>query len=301
MKRKVSANNARRAASRFSTKTAEDVLLRETLERFRNLLGRCGYDPDDFLKPQAAEVEPREILQAAHALRFSKVKGGGPNDVVPAARILQIWHLDPRFLADDGDPLPLPLRGEISLATLVAEVGCSVEPRTVLTTMLEARLVESCQGLSRPLGRAVIGIGEERVKAVMYSLRDMIRALDHNLAAVETQPCVFQRFVLDTNLPVSRREEYGKFFETQAMAFLESIEEWLMTAEMQARGREPLEGVNVHVFFCPRTRGIEPPQTQAEAPAMRRQTSQRGTTRGRHSQPGEQAAGATMNAAASED
>lgn len=246
MKRQAPRKKLARVPS--STPSAEDVLLREALDVFRTFLIRCGYEPNNYLRP-LPELGVHTRDETAHFLR---AKRGGSNAIIPAARLLQVWHCDPRFVANDGNPLSLPLRGEVSLATLLAEIGCAVDPAAVRKTLVDEQLVDCRRGRTKPLGRAVMGVGAARVKQVMYSLRDMLAALDHNLATDEKQSKVFQRFVFDTNVPVSRSEEYGKFFETQAMAFLINMEEWLNTAEKQARGREPLKGVNVHVFYSPR-------------------------------------------------
>jgi hypothetical protein len=228
--------------------TDEELLLKQGLAELRSLLQKCGFNPSQYLKPHRVQA----INNSGDTAHFLRAKGGRPGDLIPAARIFQLWHCEPRFVSEAGEPLPLPLSGEASLTTLVKEVGCKVDARIVRDTMVGAGLVQRHGDFTRPLTRAVIGKGSARIKQILYSVRDLFSTLNYNLGGGEGEPKQFQRFVFDTKVPTTRAEEFDKFLETQAMAFLLSVEEWMSTAERQAAAGEPLKVINVHVFASAR-------------------------------------------------
>jgi hypothetical protein len=241
----------------------EEILLGEALAQLYGLLERCGFDPALYL--QKPRVHKRE--SQSNTAHFLRLKGGSPGELVPAARIFQLWFCEPRFLSDSGAPLPLPLSGDISITSVLEATNCRLDARSVRDTLVEAGLAERRGEFTRPLTRVVLGKGSERAKQVMYSLRDLMATLNFNMNAGDDRRKRFQRFVFDTKVPLARVEEFETFLQTQALEFLFMVEEWMLTAEKQATPGEAMLPMNVHLFSATPD-GHAPPSGQTEERAV---------------------------------
>ncbi len=247
MKRKSAKTGKARGPTRPRA-NSDAARLAELLADLRELIVFCGFDAE----LRVGRRRRREGSGYSRSPHFMRLRHGDPaGEVLPAARILQLWHCDPLYLQESGQPRALPLRGEHSFETLVRAAGCNLPVKPVRDVFEKTRLVKVSNGRARPLLRAVVSGEHGSVAQFYFSLRDMFHTLRHNLIAGQESSKVFHRYVFDTCVPASRAEEFRKYFEIQGMAFLLSIEEWLHTAEQQAAGREPLESVHVHLFCSP--------------------------------------------------
>jgi hypothetical protein len=229
-------------------RTVHDQIV-EAAEIFRAVVGFCGGFDSRLYLPDF----PSQSVDKEHECSgFLRVVTNREEAFVPAPKLMQIWHCNVRYLERNGTPKLLPLKGEVSLESLLGELKCTLDVVAVKDAMVAAGLVEvKGRGFLRPLSRVVIGEDEVAARQALYSLKDLLRVLEHNLAERDRKSRIFQRFIYESKIPAARVEEFKRHFEIQAMAFLTSIEEWMTSAEKAAASDEPMEGINVHLFLAP--------------------------------------------------
>jgi hypothetical protein len=227
-------------------RTVHDQIV-EAAEYFRAVVAYCGGFDSRLYLPDFPSLDKEHECSG-----FLRVMTDGEEAFVPAPKLLQVWHCNVSYLERNGAPKLLPLKGEISLESLLAEMNCALDVVAVRDALVEAGLVEvKGRGFLKPLTRVVIGEDEVAARQVLYTLKDLLRVLENNLAERDRKSRIFQRFIYEQKIPVARVEEFKRHFEIQAMAFLTSIEEWMTTAERDAASGEPMEGMNVHLFLAP--------------------------------------------------
>ncbi len=150
------------------------------------------------------------------------------------AILLATWHDDPRFSTPYGLPLDLefaPSDGRRSFVELVSAAGLGLDPDVALDQLIAAGCVEVHeQGFLRCTDRAYIPAGIDKSQIVRLGQRAaaLARTFTHNLLDEEHGDPLFERQV-DTDYPISDdgRRVIQKYLESEAQAFLVSLDQWL--------------------------------------------------------------------------
>lgn len=171
-----------------------------------------------------------------------------------AARVLQIWHSDRRFLTATKSPRDLPFAGDDqSFLTLVRMVGGDVPPGAVKAELLAAgAVVETDQGLLRAEKRYFVpgDVGEDLVVGLDQIVRPVIDVLAQNTGPLRGQP-FFQRIAYSENLNPVELKRFRQTAESRCEEFVQSVDDWLSENEA-APGTQPPHtpraGVGVFYF-----------------------------------------------------
>lgn len=158
------------------------------------------------------------------------------------AVVLATWHDDPRFSTPYGLPLDLefaPAEGRRSFVDLVSAAGPDLDPDVALDQLIAAGCVEVHeQGFLRCTDRAYIPAGIDKSQIVRLGQRAaaLARTFTHNLLNEDHSDPLFERQV-DTDYPVSAdgRRVIQKYLESEAQAFLVSLDQWLSGQHDQLR------------------------------------------------------------------
>ncbi len=150
------------------------------------------------------------------------------------ALVLATWHDDPRFSTPYGLPLELefsPVEGRRSFVDLVTAAGTDLDPDVALDQLIAAGCVEVHErGFLRCTDRAYIPAGIDKSQIVRLGQRAaaLARTFTHNLLNEDHADSLFERQV-DTDYPVSEdgRRAIQKYLESEAQAFLVSLDQWL--------------------------------------------------------------------------
>src|SRR5215831_7795443 len=118
--------------------------------------------------------------------------------VSKASLVLASWHLDPEFLAADGKPRQLPIKGDgITFTSLVRRCGASdVRPSTLLKELRSAGAVRvTAEGNLEALQRAYIphNMDEQMIRLWATAVADLSTTLVHNLTRTQSVPPRFER------------------------------------------------------------------------------------------------------------
>jgi hypothetical protein len=177
-----------------------------------------------------------------------------------AARVLQIWHTDPRFLGGDGHPLDLSFdSGERSFGGLVRFVGGDVPAGAVRAELIAAGAVEEIpDGRIRVLKRYFIpgDLSEEIVVGFSQIVAPLLAGLAHNSNSPK-QDAFLQRVAYSDSVVPEVALRFRQFATTQAEEFVQTVDDWLTVNESPqfdgAKASNPRVGVGVFYFEQPET------------------------------------------------
>jgi Family of unknown function (DUF6502) len=185
-----------------------------------------------------------------------------------AARVLQVWHSDSRFVGESGEPNDLPYSGESdTFVSLVKIAGGDVPPGAVKAELLAAGAVlELESGVLKVLKRHFVpgSVDEKLVFGLTHILFPVLEGMARNTSGVAKEPWVqrlaYSRRLLPSALPLFRhiaRERCGDF--------VQSVDDWLVSHESErVADCGPVMSVGVGVFYFEETELVQTPsETQA--------------------------------------
>lgn len=154
-----------------------------------------------------------------------------------AARVLQLWHADPRFASSKGLPFDLPFAGdELSFCSIVRAVGGDVPPGAVRAELLAAEaVVETPEGLLRPMKRYFVpaNVGEELLVGFTHFVAPVLEGLARNTDQDCDQPFI-QRLAYSDRLMPSAIPLFREVARDRAEAFAQSVDDWLTPNELHS-------------------------------------------------------------------
>ena len=170
-----------------------------------------------------------------------------------AARLLQVWHTDPRFLTSAGHPRVLSFDSDAEcFSTIVKSVGGDVPAGAVRAELLAAGAMEVLpDGRLRVLKRHFIpgDLGEELVVGFTHFVGPVLDGLSHN-SSMPRSEAFFQRVSYSDNLPRDAVPRFRRLAHERAAEFVQSVDEWLSASEQPPVGNEAVESrVGVGVFY----------------------------------------------------
>ena len=156
-----------------------------------------------------------------------------------AARVLQLWYSDARFLETTGSPRALPFAGdEPSFSSLVRAAGGDVPPGAVRAELSDASsIVEVEQGLLQPVKRYFVpaDVGEELVVGFTHIVTPVLEGLARNTDLDCVQPFI-QRLAYSDRLITSAIPLFREVARDRATEFVQVIDDWLSAHEANAEG-----------------------------------------------------------------
>jgi len=173
------------------------------------------------------------------------------------SQVLTGWHVDDEFTDDSGQPKDLPMTGpKGSLSALLKRYAGDLPHSALRKEMLLAGLIEeSAHGELRVLKRDYTyeSLDPEIVNQMSVSLHDHAKTLDHNLNEERKSPPRFEGIADNIHISSRSARSFMKLVETRGMDFLNEMDGWLSTHEIEesksASGRETRLGVGVYFIY----------------------------------------------------
>jgi hypothetical protein len=180
----------------------------------------------------------KEVARLRARLATGAASGTGDGDSVHysnhAARVLQLWHSDSRFLTSSGTPMALPFGGdEPSFSSLVRAAGGDVPPGAVRAELSDASsIVEGEHGLLQPVKRYFVpaDVGEELVVGFTHIVAPVLEGLARNTDLECTQPFI-QRLAYSDRLMPAAIPHFREVARDRASEFVHIIDDWLSSHE----------------------------------------------------------------------
>lgn len=245
---------------------AKEAFVAEALSE-RDQRGRQTNKARIAVRTGLSRKEVTRIRDRLHELDASK---GGSDGLVmkvgSAARALQLWHVDERFLGEDGQPRTLVFSGgDLSFSGLARLVGGDIPPGALRAELVDARAVaELPNGALKPLRRHFIpvDVGDELLVGLTHIVVPVIEGLAHNAGTTNTDP-FFQRVAYSDRLTEPATGLFREKAQEDAALFLQSIDNWLSANESRGQldGDHPRRvGVGIFYFEGDAPRVAETPQ-----------------------------------------
>jgi hypothetical protein len=182
----------------------------------------------------------KEIARLLHRSPNGADSCGAPSDTFhfhQAARVLQLWHSDARFVTNEGRPRDLPLEGPAdSFVSLVRLAGGDVPAGAVRAELLAAGAVSEVRdGVLRVLKREYVpeNIGEELIVGLALVVYPTIAGLAHNLEQhgrdTHIQRVAFTDRLIPAAIPLFRQVARKRTTD-----FVQSVDDWLSSNEVRA-------------------------------------------------------------------
>lgn len=202
-------------------------------------------------------ISRKEVTRLRSELRLERVHedliSSSIVDVGHAARVLQLWHSDPRFLDDRGIPIDLPMFGEgVTFAALVKAAGRDVPPGAVRAELADAgALVETATGLLRAVSRHFVpaDVGEDLILGLTHFVMPVLAGVERNTDGTRRPPFL-QRLSYSDALSPSALEQFRAMSRERAIEFVQSVDDWLLAHELDPAVRPTARRrVGLGVFY----------------------------------------------------
>jgi hypothetical protein len=166
------------------------------------------------------------------------------------ARVLRTWHLETRYLTDAGQPKPLKFGGANGLGSLIRNHFPQQMIRVVLETMQRNGLVRLRKtGYWIPTSRYA-KTPRPTVELLSHFAEGVSRLAEtvgRNTKTRRKGDLLLEKAAQVSDLPRTEAKEFRKFAQTQGMAFLTAIDDWLETRS-HIKHRRRAEVCNAGVF-----------------------------------------------------
>jgi hypothetical protein len=216
-------------------------------------------------RKEVARIKARRAsVEAAAVEAFSALQSSGH-----AARALQLWHVDPRYVSGDGTPRDLLFSGEeVSFTSLVRQVGGDIPAGAVRAELMAARaVVELSSGHLRPVKRYFVpgDVDEELVVGLTHIVHPVMEGLARNTGPLKNDPFV-QRLAYSDRLIPAAVPLFRQIARVQCADFVQSIDDWLSSNEIgsDVQTKNPTRvGVGVFYFEGNPPSDHSPPRAQS--------------------------------------
>ena len=172
------------------------------------------------------------------------------------SRILTGWHVDPEFQNEDGQPKDLPATGPTgSLFSLLKRYAGDLPHGALKKEMLQLGLIkEKPNGRLKVLQRDYVytTLDPEIVRQMSVALHDHATTLEHNINPDRKKPVRFERMADNARISTRSAKTFMKLVEGRGMEFLQEIDAWLSTHEIDESNddtdRQVRLGVGVYLI-----------------------------------------------------
>ena len=195
----------------------------------------------------------KDVKRVRDSLGSPELLGVGPatDQSGPPSRVLHTWHVDERFLDEEGQPRVLEFQNEIAgFSALVHAVAGDVPPGAVRAELRRAgAIIEREDGSLQAVKRYYVpgNVDEKAITVMSGMVFPMTAGVAHNSDPTRESEGFIQRFAFSDSLDASVVPEFRRWSRIQATKFIEAMDDWL--AEHESR-----ESLDVHE--APTTAGI---------------------------------------------
>lgn len=167
---------------------------RAAVQRFVHVLARSGCDP---------EAIKDEVLKTCRVIPASWANPTRRRRADDAAHVMTLWFSEPAFADAQGAPKALPVRGALSIETLVRRVDPTLDVRQVLNFLKRGGALKRIGTRYRPRKRALILPGADHMTLILGGLFGLLQTLEHNLWGGARTGRRLQVYSFNPRVPVS--------------------------------------------------------------------------------------------------
>jgi hypothetical protein len=153
-----------------------------------------------------------------------------------AARTLQLWYSDARFVDSSGAPRELPFSGDdASFTAVIRAVGGDVPAGAVRAELLAAgAVVELAAGSLKLVKRYFVpgNVDEDLVIGLTQIVHPVLEGLARNTGREKLEPFI-QRLAYSDRLVPSAVPLFRQIARERATDFVDSVDDWLISNEVK--------------------------------------------------------------------
>jgi hypothetical protein len=185
------------------------------------------------LRSGTSPQELKKFLNKCVSKAVSTYRPSGRGEMIwlyQIARILRTWHLETRFLTTRGDPRPLKMRGRDSLRSLIL---CHFPPRKVslvINTMKRNGLVTHRRSgfwIPTSMYARTPKPTVELLSHFAEGVSRLAETVGKNTTSKRADDLLLERAAQVSDLPVTEAKAFRRYVQTQGMAFLTTVDDWL--------------------------------------------------------------------------
>jgi hypothetical protein len=176
----------------------------------------------------------------------------------PPAKVLHAWHLDRRFIEENGKPRDLEFQDdEEGFSALVRAVAGDVPPGAVRAELKRAgAIVEIEDGRLRVMKRYYVpgSVDEKAITVMSGMVFPLACGIVHNADPSRTVSGFIQRYAFSQTLPPEAVERFRVWSRERATLFSEQMDDWLAQNEEQgtvasADAKSTYRNAGIGVFY----------------------------------------------------
>ena len=194
------------------------------------LLLKSGFSREKLLE------ECRLAVQRA-GLSKSKLKVARIPFRQDETTLVNRWLRDPNYLNPMGRPRDLPMRGDLSVKSLVDACGLKLRLEEVTTLLMEFKIVKKFPNGRFRLVRRFVNYGHPNYLSYEPNLQfliDATRAATDRLLPTAKTPGVFWRKAENIRIRPKHTKEFLRFVDQRSLSFMYEINDWLDEHESDA-------------------------------------------------------------------
>ena len=167
---------------------------------------------------------------------------GSEQSLNTATRVLSGWHLDVEFLDDLGQPRVLPeTEPGPSFAALLRRYAGDIPTTALVKELVRSGSIERlADDRYRVLRRYYMprGADAESIERAGHVLSDLATTVEYNLSRRSTDPSRFEGRAQSLRVDARQLPAFRAFLEREAQGFLERVDDWLSTHEVDPADRD---------------------------------------------------------------
>lgn len=153
--------------------------------------------------------------------------------------ILRTWHRHARYLTDDGYPRPLSLNGKDGLKALIGQYYPKDRINQIFSALKAAGLVKQNRAKRwLPTGKYAVfpHLKRELLEHLAEGVSRLVETVIGNVTTDDKEKALFERSAKVRTFPVSAAADFREFVNSQAIAFLGTVDDWMEARADSAKG-----------------------------------------------------------------
>jgi len=210
-------------------------LIRGALVQLLELQLRSGKSSDSLM-----QLAQECADEATRAIRTSASGDDNLFDAQDYGSVLKTWHRDANYLLASGFPRPLAIAGESGLRRLIERYYPREHYQRVLKSLMKAALIrKKPDGKWLPTKRCAVfpKLNDELLVHVAEGISKLVQTVTQNVTK-RRKEALFERSAKVRSFPIEAGPAFREFVNSQASAFLSSVDDWLEAHSISGSARQ---------------------------------------------------------------
>ena len=214
------------------------------VERFARVLALTGISRAKMASAfqEACAGLPESLFQSGRRLNHKLLESG---------HVLSVWLSDPNYLDQQGQPLPIRLRGAPpSLEALLGRINSDIQIDEVVKYLVRTGSIAKV-GRRYRIRRTSVSVSRDPELAYAHGLQTvlaLLNTIENNAQPIEDEDVCFEFTASNTRFPTRLRGEFDTRLRRLGMDFLRRLDADMRRAEDSRRHGEPTLRMSVGLF-----------------------------------------------------